>query len=117
MNSLERVTLQRIIAYLSDIREYTEDCEFDQFLNDKKTVYACLFCMAQIAKLVAEKDLASETKKEYKKIDWAKLRNLLNGKCLYGRNIHRLRRYMALCANNLARYKKGFGEYLNAGSA
>ena len=117
MNILERVTLQRIIAYMSDACAFTKDLDFDQFVHDRKTIYACLFCMSQIAKLVAEKDLSNETKKRYKKIEWAKLRNIPDNRRFFGRNLHRLRRCMALYTNNRASYEEGFGGYLDTGSA
>ncbi len=76
MKSKDRIIIQKIISYISDIEEYVKGLEANMFFEDKKTITACAFTVSQIGELVNE--LSEETMEEYKNIPWKSIRGMRN---------------------------------------
>ena len=76
MSDKDKIILEKIVKYCSDIIRYVGDSQKKDFINDDKTLAACAFCLGQIGELV--KKLDSETKSEYLQIPWHKIYGLRN---------------------------------------
>lgn len=76
MKSKDRIIIQKIIGYISDVEKYVEGQEARDFLDDKKTITACAFTVSQIGELVKEID--DETINKYNTIPWSSIRGMRN---------------------------------------
>lgn len=56
MTGRDRIILQKTINYARDAVEYISGMDFEQFMDDRKTISACAFCIGQIGELVKEVD-------------------------------------------------------------
>ena len=48
MTSKDRIVLQKISGYIDDVAQYIHGISFEQFMTDKKTIFACAFTVSQI---------------------------------------------------------------------
>lgn len=76
MQSKERIIIQKIIKYIDEIKEYTENLTSHEFLQDKKTMTACAFSVSQIGEL--SKEISEETQTKYNYIPWRAVRGMRN---------------------------------------
>ena len=76
MRSKDRIIIQKIITYISEIKEYTENMSAEGFLTDKKTMTACAFSVSQIGELA--KEISDETQSTYKDIPWSAIKGMRN---------------------------------------
>lgn len=51
MKSKDRIIIQKVINYIDDVEKYTEGMEPREFLDDKKTITACLSQYLKLEKL------------------------------------------------------------------
>ena len=54
MQSKDRITIQKIIKYINEVKEYVGEMKAVEFLKDKKTMTACAFSVSQIGELAKE---------------------------------------------------------------
>lgn len=54
MNNRDRIILQKICNYIDDITFCIRDSSFPEFMEDKKTIFACAFAVSQIGELSKE---------------------------------------------------------------
>lgn len=76
MKSKDRIIIQKIIGYISDIEQYVQDMQANDFFEDKKTITACAFSLSQIGELA--KDLDEETVNNIKEIPWKSIKGMRN---------------------------------------
>ena len=76
MKSKDRIIIQKIISYISDIEIYVKGLEAKDFLDDKKTITACAFTVSQIGELA--KEITNETITKYNKIPWSSIKGMRN---------------------------------------
>ena len=76
MQSKERVIIQKIIKYIDDVKEYTDNMTALEFLHDKKTMSACAFSVSQIGELA--KETSDETQAKYDNIAWRAMMGMRN---------------------------------------
>ena len=76
MKTKERIIIQKIIGYISDVEKYIEGLQAKDFLDDKKTITACAFTVSQIGELV--KEITDETMKKYNNIPWNSIKGMRN---------------------------------------
>jgi uncharacterized protein with HEPN domain len=72
----DRITVQKIINYINEVQEYTENMASSDFLQDKKTMAACAFSVSQIGELA--KEVSDETQAKYKNIPWQAIKGMRN---------------------------------------
>ncbi|MCI9586017.1 MAG: DUF86 domain-containing protein [Bacilli bacterium] len=72
----DKITIQKIITYISDVLEYINEMGYEDFFNDKKTLSACAFNISQIGELV--NDISDETKNIYPDIPWKSIKGMRN---------------------------------------
>jgi len=76
MTGKDRIILQKISTYISDVAHYIEGFSFEDFMTDKKTVSACAFTVSQIGELVNE--ISEDTQKKHDYIPWKSIRGMRN---------------------------------------
>ena len=76
MKSKDRIIIQKIIVYISDVQEYVKGLEAKDFIDDKKTITACAFTVSQIGELV--KEITEETIIKYNTIPWNSIKGMRN---------------------------------------
>jgi len=76
MKDHDRIIIQKIIQYSTDALNCISGCSYDNFVADKKTVFACAFAIGQIGELANL--LSEETKTEYATIPWRSIRGMRN---------------------------------------
>lgn len=54
MTGRDRIILQKTINYARDAVKYISGMDFEQFMDDQKTISACAFCIGQIGELMKE---------------------------------------------------------------
>ena len=72
----DRIILQKIVGYATDALVYIRDSNFDSFMSDKKTVFACAFAIGQIGELAS--NISEETIQAYGDIPWRNIRGMRN---------------------------------------
>lgn len=76
MKSKDRIIIQKIMTYISDVENFVKDIEVINFLEDRKTITACAFTVSQIGELV--KEITEETQEKYKEIPWKSMKGMRN---------------------------------------
>ena len=76
MQSKDRIIIQKIIKYISEVAEYTENMTANDFMNDRKTMTACAFSVSQIGEL--SKEISSDTQTKHSTIPWNAIRGMRN---------------------------------------
>lgn len=76
MKSKDRIIIQKIIIYISDVQEYVKGLDAKDFIDDKKTITACAFTVSQIGELV--KEITEETITKYNIIPWNSIKGMRN---------------------------------------
>jgi len=76
MTGKDKIILQKISGYISDVAQYVHGLPFEQFMTDKKTISACAFTVSQIGELA--KDISLSTQEEYSYIPWKSIRGMRN---------------------------------------
>ena len=76
MNDKEIHAIIKMIQYISKVKKYTNDLDYDTFKNDEKTIDATVFSISQIGELV--KLLEESTIEKYNGIDWRMIKGLRN---------------------------------------
>lgn len=76
MKSKDRIIIQKIINYITDVEEFIKNMDSKDFYNDRKTITACAFTVSQIGKIV--KELTDETVNKYTNIPWSSIRGMRN---------------------------------------
>jgi len=76
MQNKEVVIIQKIINYINDVKEYTENISYSEFSTDKKTISACAFSVSQIGEL--SKEVTAEIQSKYKDIPWQAMKGMRN---------------------------------------
>lgn len=76
MQSKDRITIQKIINYIKEVREYVGDMKTEEFLEDKKTMTACAFSVSQIGELA--KEITDEAQEKYSQIPWTAIKGMRN---------------------------------------
>ena len=76
MQSKDRITIQKMINYINEVKEYVGGMTAADFLQDKKTMTACAFSVSQIGELA--QDISSETQTKYSNIPWQAIKGMRN---------------------------------------
>ncbi len=76
MRDKDRIIIQKIIGYITDVEQYTFNMEAINFFDDKKTITACAFTVSQMGELV--KEISDETIQKYTTIPWSSIRGMRN---------------------------------------
>lgn len=76
MRSKDRIIIQKIIVYITDVEKYIENMEAIDFLDDKKTITACAFTVSQIGEI--SKEISVETQQKYTDIPWKSIKGMRN---------------------------------------
>lgn len=76
MKGKDRIIIQKIIAYIDDVKEYIKGLDARDFLDDKKTITACAFTVSQIGEIT--KEITEETMKKYSEIPWNSIKGMRN---------------------------------------
>ena len=76
MKRKDRIIIQKIVGYISDVEKYVKGLEAKDFLDDKKTITACAFTVSQIGELV--KEITDETIEKYSNIPWNSIKGMRN---------------------------------------
>lgn len=72
----DKIIIDKLIDYISDIEEYVNDADYNIFKNDKKTLSACAFSVSQIGELVG--DLSDDTLNKFSNIPWKSIKGMRN---------------------------------------
>lgn len=72
----EQIIIQKIINYINSILTYTDNIDYDNFIENSMMVEACVFNLSQIGELVNKLDKEYISKNE--DIPWFKMRGLRN---------------------------------------
>jgi uncharacterized protein with HEPN domain len=51
MNATDRILVEKMVKHIDEITSFVSDLDYDRFVSDIKTMYACAFAMAQIYEL------------------------------------------------------------------
>lgn len=54
MTGKDRIVLQKVMDYAYEAIQYADGMSFEDFMNDRKTISACAFCIGQMGELVKE---------------------------------------------------------------
>ena len=54
MKSKDKIIISKILNYIHDIKSFIEGYSKEQFNQDKKTIYACVFDLSQIGELAGK---------------------------------------------------------------
>ena len=76
MTGRDRIILQKTINYANDAVKYISGMDFEQFMDDRKTISACAFCIGQIGELMKEVDPL--TQEANPQIPWRSIRGMRN---------------------------------------
>lgn len=76
MKSKDRIIIQKIIVYITDVEKYIENMKAVDFLDDKKTITACAFTVSQIGEI--SKEITEETQQKYTDIPWKSIKGMRN---------------------------------------
>jgi uncharacterized protein with HEPN domain len=76
MTGKDKILLQKIIDYIDDVFQCIHGLDFNAFLQDKKTLYACTFAISQIGELT--KELSGELQNTAADIPWKSIRGMRN---------------------------------------
>ena len=71
-----KIIVEKIIKYLGKILDYTENVEYESFVENSILVEACVFNLSQIGELANKIDEDFET--QYNQIPWRVLYGLRN---------------------------------------
>lgn len=76
MQGKDRITIQKIINYINEIKQYVGDMQAEDFLEDKKTMTACAFSVSQIGEIA--KEISDEVQTKYIDIPWSAIKGMRN---------------------------------------
>ena len=76
LKSKDRVTIQKIINYINEIKQYIGNMTAIEFLEDKKTMTACAFSVSQIGEIV--KEISEDVQSKYMDIPWIAMKGMRN---------------------------------------
>ena len=76
MKSKDKIIITKILKYIEEIKLFIKEYSFEEFSNDRKTIYACVFNLSQIGEIVGK--ISKELQEEYPNIEWRGLRALRN---------------------------------------
>lgn len=76
MKSKDRIIIQKMINYITDVEKYIDGMKAIEFLDDKKTITACAFTVSQIGEL--SKEITVETQEKYTAIPWKSIKGMRN---------------------------------------
>lgn len=52
MKDKDRIILEKILKYIVEIKQFIVDYDYEKFVQDRKTINACVFDLSQIGELV-----------------------------------------------------------------
>ncbi len=76
MKGKDKIILQKILDYITEINEFIHGYSQDDFENDKKTINACVFNLSQIGELAGK--ISDDTVNSNPNIEWRGLKALRN---------------------------------------
>lgn len=76
MTNKDKTILIKIISYINDINDYIDGFNYDAFIKDKKTLYACSFSISQIGELTNE--LSDLIQNNNSHIPWKSIKGMRN---------------------------------------
>jgi uncharacterized protein with HEPN domain len=76
MKEKDKIVLKKIIGYINDIAGYVSKLDFNSFITDKKTLFACAFIISQIGELAGE--LSDDIKNINPDVPWKSMRGMRN---------------------------------------
>lgn len=76
MKNKEYMSIKKMIEYIDKALRYTNNCSFEEFINNEEKIDATIFAISQIGELV--KNISKETMTKYSNIDWIIIKNLRN---------------------------------------
>lgn len=76
MQSKDRITIQKIINYINEVKQYVGKMKAEEFLEDKKTMTACAFSVSQIGEMA--KEISDDVQMKYKDIPWSAIKGMRN---------------------------------------
>ena len=76
INRKDRVIIQKILGYIRETQQYVSGLTDETFMQDRKTLSACAFTVAQIGELA--KEISEETIVAHQEIPWNAMRGMRN---------------------------------------
>ena len=76
MKNKEYISFVKMIEQIDKALNYVNGYNYDQFIEDNKTIDATVFTISQIGELV--KNISEETMKKYSNIEWNMIKGLRN---------------------------------------
>jgi uncharacterized protein with HEPN domain len=76
MKEKDKIILKKIVGYIDDVAQYVSKLDFDSFLADKKTIFACAFVVSQIGELVNE--VSEDIQHANSAIPWKSIKGMRN---------------------------------------
>ena len=76
MNEKDKIIFTKILNYIIETKLFIKGFDYDSFVEDRKTINACIFDLSQIGELVTKIDNA--VLKKYPKIEWRGIKGLRN---------------------------------------
>ena len=76
MKNKDRLILQKILNYITEIQEFIKGYTKEEFTSDRKTINACVFNLSQIGELTGK--ISDEFIKENNNVEWRGLKGLRN---------------------------------------
>ena len=76
MKSKDKIILEKILNYISEISGFIDGYSKEDFIKDKKTISASVFELGQIGELTSK--ISNELIEEYPNIEWRRLKALRN---------------------------------------
>jgi uncharacterized protein with HEPN domain len=64
----DRYYIAKILATISEIKEYMDGLDYEDFCKDKKTIAASMWCICQVAEDVG--DLSDDLKNKHPEVPW-----------------------------------------------
>lgn len=76
MKDKDRIILEKILKYIVEIKQFIVDYDYEKFVQDRKTINACVFDLSQIGEIVTK--ISQETINQYPNVEWRGLKGLRN---------------------------------------
>lgn len=76
MTGRDEIVLKKIVGYIRDAISFTKDINYEDFMDDKKTISASAFAIGQMGELVRE--LSNELQAQNSQVPWKNIRGMRN---------------------------------------
>jgi len=76
MKDKDRIVLQKMDKYIQEILQYANGLDFEDFVNDNKTVNATAFLIGQLGELSTH--ISADVKEDNPQIPWKSMKGIRN---------------------------------------